>query len=58
MRGSSSSGEVPFFQSAVERIAIARTKMIAGLMGPKLLAIGIAMVISAAHLPEMAQTNW
>jgi uncharacterized membrane protein HdeD (DUF308 family) len=34
---------------------MATTKMIAGLMGPTLLAIGVAMLINANHLPEMAK---
>ena len=34
---------------------MATTKMIAGLMGPTLLAIGIAMLVNARHFPEMAQ---
>ena len=32
---------------------MATTKMIAGLMGPTLLAIGIAMLVNARHFPEM-----
>lgn len=34
---------------------MATTKMIAGLMGPTLLAIGIAMLVNARHFPEMAK---
>ena len=34
---------------------MATTKMIAGLMGPTLLAMGIAMLINAGHFPEMAK---
>jgi hypothetical protein len=34
---------------------MATTKMIAGLMGPTLLAIGIAMLVNAGHFPEMAK---
>ena len=34
---------------------MATTKMIAGLMGPTLLAIGLAMLINADHFPEMAK---
>jgi uncharacterized membrane protein HdeD (DUF308 family) len=34
---------------------MATTKMIAGLMGPTLLAIGVAMLINASHFPEMAK---
>jgi hypothetical protein len=34
---------------------MATTKMIAGLMGPTLLAIGIAMLINASHFLEMAE---
>ena len=34
---------------------MATTKMISGLMGPTLLAIGIAMLINAGHFPEMAR---
>ena len=34
---------------------MATTKMISGLMGPTLLAIGIAMLINADHFPEMAK---
>ena len=34
---------------------MATMKMIAGLMGPTLLAIGIAMLVNARHFPEMAQ---
>jgi hypothetical protein len=34
---------------------MATTKMISGLMGPTLLAIGIAMLINAGHFPEMAK---
>jgi hypothetical protein len=39
----------------LERVAMATTKMIAGLMGPTLLAIGIAILINAGHFPEMAK---
>ena len=34
---------------------MATTKMTAGLMGPTLLAIGIAMLVNARHFPEMAK---
>jgi uncharacterized membrane protein HdeD (DUF308 family) len=34
---------------------MATTKTIAGLMGPTLLAIGLAMLINADHFPEMAK---
>jgi uncharacterized membrane protein HdeD (DUF308 family) len=34
---------------------MATTKMIAGLMGPTLLAIGLAMLINADNFPEMAK---
>ena len=34
---------------------MATTKMIAGLMGPTLLAMGIAMLVNARHFPEMAK---
>jgi uncharacterized membrane protein HdeD (DUF308 family) len=34
---------------------MATTKTIAGLMGPTLLAIGIAMLINAGHFAEMAK---
>jgi len=34
---------------------MATTKMIAGLLGPTLLAIGIAMLVNARHFPEMAK---
>jgi hypothetical protein len=34
---------------------MATTKMIAGLMGPTRLAIGIAMLVNARHFPEMAK---
>ena len=34
---------------------MATTKMIAGLIGPTLLAIGIAMLVNARHFPEMAK---
>jgi hypothetical protein len=34
---------------------MATTKMIAGLIGPTLLAIGIAMLVNAGHFPEMAK---
>lgn len=34
---------------------MATTKMIAGLMGQTLLAIGIAMLVNAGHFPEMAK---
>jgi hypothetical protein len=36
-------------------VLMATTKMIAGLMGPTLLAIGIAMLVNARHFPEMAK---
>jgi uncharacterized membrane protein HdeD (DUF308 family) len=36
-------------------MAMATTKTIAALMGPTLLAIGIAMSINAGHFPEMAK---
>ena len=39
----------------LDRIAMATTKTIAGLMGPTLLAIGVAMLINARHFPEMAK---
>jgi uncharacterized membrane protein HdeD (DUF308 family) len=34
---------------------MATTKMIAGLVGPTLLAIGLAMLINAGRFPEMAK---
>lgn len=34
---------------------MATTKMIAGLIGPTLLAIGVAMLINASHFPEIAK---
>ena len=36
-------------------VPMATTKMIAGLMGPTLLAIGVAMLINAGHFSEMAK---
>jgi hypothetical protein len=39
----------------LDRIAMATTKTIAGLMGPTLLGLGLAMLINAGHFPEMAK---
>ena len=53
-----------FFQSALVNSTIGVQalrgsrgdhEMIAGLMGPTLLAIGIAMLVNARHFPEMAK---
>jgi hypothetical protein len=35
--------------------SMATTKMIAGLIGPTLVAIGVAMLINAGHFPEIAK---
>ncbi|MBM3547743.1 MAG: hypothetical protein FJX54_12390 [Alphaproteobacteria bacterium] len=34
---------------------MATTRMIASLMGPTLLAIGVSLLVNARHLPEMAR---
>jgi hypothetical protein len=45
----------PLYSAPRLTFAVATSKMIAGLMGPRLVAIAVAMLLNFTSLPEMAE---